>query len=510
MPRLFSNLNLKFSTTECPEELSNFAWKMMCAEERQSTIKNQKLIIVLIMTMVPFFSILDYFAYPEFFELFLYLRLICVATAGFLLALVYTPLGKRYYRAFTVALPLHPAFFISLMILFAQDPGTSYYAGLTLCIVAIGFVFHWTYIEAFIATVSIAIMYFLASAPALVNGMDSKTAAGFVNNCIFIAAKGTVIISGCIAHHRFRVANFVIRSRDRQQRIALRRQKAELEEALVELKDTEGRLIQSEKMASLGQLSAGVIHEIGNPLNYSNQALYLLRKLSKGNETNPQMSEAIEDIQDSIDRMKDIVRELREFSHKSSEVRIEFEIEDCILVAQRMLGKEIEDAQVVVSTHLESGLRIEGVKNQLTQVILNLVHNAIQAMAKSGKEQGGILRLSTRSEGSNVIIEVWDNGPGIEKDHAKQLFDPFFTTKEVGEGTGLGLSISYRIVESHNGSIRVESELGEFTRFVIRLPLLSQGNPSNHHSQSLPPKRAEELGASDGPAVRKEITTHSH
>lgn len=463
----------------------------MRAEERRSTRKNQRLILWLIITMVPAFSILDYFAYPEFFELFLYLRLLCVAAAGFLFALVITPFGKKYYRPFTVALPLVPAFFISLMILFAQDPGTSYYAGLTLCIVAIGFVFHWTYLEAFIASISIALMYFIASAPAVINGMDSKTAAGFVNNCIFIAAKGTVIISGCLAHHRFRVANYVVRARDRRQRIALSRQKRELTRALTELKETEGRLIQSEKMASLGQLSAGVIHEIGNPLNYSNQALYLLRKLNKAQEGNPQMDEAIEDIQDSIDRMKDIVKELREFSHKSSEVRVEFEIEDCIQTAHRMLGKEIEDEQVDVSLDLEEGLVIEGVKNQLTQVVLNLVHNSIQAMSNSDSDSGRRLKLSTRSDGGEVVLEIWDNGPGIEEEHAKQLFDPFFTTKEVGEGTGLGLSISYRIVESHGGSIRAESEVGEYTRFVITLPRLSESEADKTSSHALPPKRPD-------------------
>jgi len=508
MPRLLSTLSAGFSETGRPEELSAFGWKMMQAEERTATRRNQKVITLLIIAMVPLFSVLDYFAYPEYFELFFFLRIMCVVAAVFAYALMQTEAGKRYYRVFTVVLPLIPAFFISLMILFAQDPGTSYYAGLTLCIVAIGFVFHWTYREAFIASLSIAVMYFVASAPSVIHGMDSKTAAGFVNNCIFIAAKGTVIVFGCLVHHQYRVDNFVVRERYRKQRVALQKKQTELERALVELRDTESELIQSEKMASLGQLSAGVIHEIGNPLNYSNQALFLLRKLTRADHGDPRMEEAIDDIQDSIDRMKQIVRELREFSHKSSEVQIEFDLEDCIRVALKMLGKEIDDASIMVSTELERGLRVDGVKNQLTQVVINLVHNAIQAVSKDSKEGGRLLRVSTRGSGDSAIVEIWDNGPGIENEDKQHLFDPFFTTKEVGEGTGLGLSICYRIVEAHRGAIRVDSEPGEYTRFVITLPAVagesieeSENELSGH---ALPPTRGEE-GESPSPHEDHEI-----
>ncbi len=473
MPLLSTSGKNETSVENSTDGLSPFVWKMMHVDERRVTTKNQKLIMMLIVVLVPMFSILDFFAYPEFFTEFLYLRLSCVLCTLLCYAGSQTEIGKRFYRASTVLLPLIPAFFISLMIMVSRDPATPYYAGLTLCIVAIGFVFHWTYIEALFSVVSIAGMYFLASSPGLLLGMDSRTAAGFVNNCIFISATGVVIVLGCLAHHRFRVQNYQVRDRFRRQQVMLQKQQEEMKNTLSELRQTENELIQSEKMASLGQLSAGVIHEIGNPLNYSNQALFLLRKLLRDHEEGSHVREAIDDIQYSFDSMKTIVSELREFSHKSSEIRMDFKFIDSVNVAMRMLGKEISDSKVEIDVQIDPALRIDAVKNQITQVIVNLLHNSIQALASVENSKGdGSIRIFGRTAEENVELTILDNGPGIDPEHCKQLFDPFFTTKQPGEGTGLGLSICYRIIESHGGKISVCSEPGKFTKFVISLPIV--------------------------------------
>lgn len=488
MPSHHAQTAHKVADPAKPRGLSEFAWRLMQAEERKATLRNINLIGLLAAIMVPTFAILDYFAYPEHLRLFIGLRVGCTAIICLLLVLMRTDWGKRYYRAFTVLMPLVPAFFISMMIFFAQDPSTTYYAGLTLCIVAMGFVFHWTYQEAFAVSVTVLIMYLVACSPAIFNGMDSRAAAGFVSNCIFILAKGTVIVSGCVAHHYIRVKEFVVRENFRQQKIKLRAQKKVLEGTLAELRETEGQLIQSEKMVSLGQLSAGVIHEIGNPLNYSNQALFILKKRLKAHGSDPQMDEAADDIQDSLDRIKDIVTDLREFSHKSREITIDYEVEESIQVAVRMLRKDIDDNQAALVLNLERGLRVEGVKNQITQVIVNLVHNAIQAMEGSPEDRPNQIEITTESaEDGKARIRVRDNGPGIADENMKKVFDPFFTTKEVGEGTGLGLSICYRIVESHHGIIQVKTEPGEFTEFVITLrkPERHDDSLKSHSSQTI-------------------------
>ncbi|MEM9284037.1 MAG: ATP-binding protein [Verrucomicrobiota bacterium] len=459
-------------------------WRLMQAEGRRAAMRSQKLITLMIVTMVPAFSILDYFAYPEHFERFAFLRILCTLVTVGVYLLIRSQLGKRFYRVFTVALPLVPAFFIAVMVFFSGDPGTPYYAGLTLCIVAIGFVFHWTYQEAFWGTIAIAVMYLVASSPAVLNGMDTKTAASFVNNCIFIAAKGLVIVSGCFAHNRFRIQEFKVRERSRQQKATLRAQKEELLSALEELNQAEDQLIQSEKMASLGQLSAGVIHEIGNPLNYSNQALFLLRKQLRNVEHDSQIDEAVQDIQESLDRMKDIVMELREFSHKSSEIKIDYPLVDSVNVAIRVLGKEIEDSETSVVVSDPTNVRIEGVKNQITQVLINLIHNAVQAMEKDSPEDEHQIQIRLSTSNEWVELSVKDNGPGMSESVRSKIFDPFYTTKEVGEGTGLGLSISFRIVEAHGGRIQVLSRPAEYTEFRIQFPVVGTQEQAAHHLPS--------------------------
>lgn len=169
----------------------------------------------------------------------------------------------------------------------------------------------------------------------------------------------------------------------RQQKIDLPAKNDQLAEAMNGLRHTGGQLIQSKKLASMGQLSAGVIHEIGNPLNYSNQALFLLRKLLGRQKEQPQVQEAMDDIQDSFDRIKTIVADLREFSHKSMVTRIEFNLVDSVKVAIRMLGKEFTDSGIVLGLEHDPRFRTDAVKNQITQVFVNLIHNSLQALTES-------------------------------------------------------------------------------------------------------------------------------
>jgi two-component system sensor histidine kinase PhcS len=286
------------------------------------------------------------------------------------------------------------------------------------------------------------------------------------------------------------VGEFKGRERLRQKKLALRANALELKQTLLDLEETEGLLIQSGKMASLGQLSASVIHEIGNPLNHSNQALFLLRRRLKQQPEDEMINEAVVDIQDSIDRMKDIVRDLREFSHKRSELLISFPVLESIEVALRMLGKEISDTGIEVIVSVSPGARIEGVKNQVSQVFINLVHNAIQAMEKARTSSPRRIVISAVESDESVTLSVRDNGPGISGEVIKQVFEPFFTTKEVGEGTGLGLSICFRIIEAHRGTIQVNSDGQSYTEFCVSLPrsaeLLPTGDPDPRTHHPLP------------------------
>jgi two-component system sensor histidine kinase PhcS len=478
---------------DAPVGLSRFGWQLMQAEDRRFALRNLKLIAVMAAGMVSLFAILDHFAYPEYQALFASLRWTCAAIIMILLLMVRSRMGKRFFKFFTVVLPLVPAFFVSITIFVTQDPASIYYAGLTLCIVAIGFLFHWTYREAFAVSGLVLIFYLIACSPAILNGLTAKDGAGLFSNLVFLVTTGVVVVAGSFAHHRMRVEEFRGREKLRQQKIVLRQNARELQVTLDELRKTEAQLIQSGKMASLGQLSAGVIHEIGNPLNHSNQALFLLRRRLRQFPEDDTIREAVEDIQDSVDRMKEIVRELREFSHKRSEVLGEFPVKDSVDVAVRMLGKEIDDHEVAVEVRVDSAIQVRGVKNQLAQVFINLLHNAVQAMGKVDTGRRNLIVVSASKSEDQIVVSVHDNGPGIPDGIRAEIFDPFFTTKDAGEGTGLGLSICFRIIEAHRGTIQVFSDGATYTEFRVTLPTLRDSSESPkageaiaHHAPSHP------------------------
>lgn len=452
---------------------SEFSQKRFLAEGRRKVLNSFKALAAFTCVVFPLFGIVDYLKYPEHFEDFLQLRLLCV---GFMLlalvAVLKTPIGRRSYRAFNVLFPLIPAFFFAVMIYLSGDPHTTYYIGMILCLNVIGFICQWSFSEALLSSTMVLLLYFLSITPPIINGLEHSGKVALLSHCFFAFSFAMVVIIGAFLQQRACRNEFLSREKVRQQKIDLAAKNAELAQTMKHLHRTEGELIQSEKMASMGQLSAGVIHEIGNPLNYSNQALFLLRKLLRGrSDEQNEVQEAIDDIQDSFDRMKTIVTDLREFSHKSVETRAEFSVLESVKVAMRMLGREIRHSKVEIDVEVNSSLRVFAVKNQITQVFVNLIHNAIQAISSCPSLAGeGRIRILGWEQADSLFVSVIDNGPGVPKQLFNNLFDPFFTTKQAGEGTGLGLSICFRILEAHHGEITVKSDPGDFTKFTIKLP----------------------------------------
>ncbi|MEM6278071.1 MAG: ATP-binding protein [Verrucomicrobiota bacterium] len=467
---------------------SEYSRKRFLAEGRQRVLGSFKLLAVFACVVFPAFGVVDYFKYPEHFNSFLNLRLICV---GFMLvtliACLKTSFGRRSFRAFTVLFPLIPALFVAMMIYLSGDPHTTYYIGMILCLNVIGFICQWSFSEALISSALVLLFYFIAITPPIINGLDTTGKVILLSNCFFAFAFGLTATLGAFLQEKVCRNEFLTREKVRRQKIDLGRKNTQLAATMRELHQTEGELIQSEKMASMGQLSAGVIHEIGNPLNYSNQALFLLRKqLRSHGQESEGVSDVIDDIQDSFDRMKTIISDLREFSHKSMETRAEFSVLEPVQVAMRMLGREISDSDVKMEVILDPRLKANAVKNQLTQVFVNLIHNAIQAIGSSALPSGqGLIRIIGHDTGEFLKVAVIDNGPGIPEKLLSQLFDPFFTTKKAGDGTGLGLSICYRILEFHRGEISVKSQPGVFTKFTLKLPSgRPTSSPEIHHDPS--------------------------
>jgi len=257
-----------------------------------------------------------------------------------------------------------------------------------------------------------------------------------------------------------------------QKRLA--RQNQILEATIEQLKETEMQLVQTEKLASLGRMSAGIIHEINNPLNYATTGLYTLRKRAAAlpPEQQGDIAEIVADIEEGVGRVKNIVSDLRTFTHPDGEQLDDVDLNEVVNTALRFLSHEWK-TDVQVQTHLPVPFIIRANKSRLIQVVVNVLQNSLYAVKrktfKEGAEQPSI-SIEGRSQGGRHLLIVRDNGEGIAAADLDKVFDPFFTTKEVGQGMGLGLSICYRIVREYEGQIRVQSEPGKFCEFSLEFP----------------------------------------
>jgi signal transduction histidine kinase len=253
----------------------------------------------------------------------------------------------------------------------------------------------------------------------------------------------------------------------------LSKQNTVLESTIEQLKETETHLVQTEKLASLGRMSAGIIHEINNPLNFATTGLYTLRnKVSMiAPEQQEEYQEVLQDVEEGIRRVKTIVSDLRSFSHFENDHIEQVDVADLVTASLRFLSHEFRD-KIHVEQRLVEHQSIWANKNKMINVIVNLGQNAIDAMKRKLYEgETPTLTFEGRIENGRSLLVVRDNGEGIEDSNFSKIFDPFFTTKDVGEGMGLGLSICYRIVQQYDGEIRVRSVPGKFCEFTLDFPV---------------------------------------
>jgi signal transduction histidine kinase len=254
----------------------------------------------------------------------------------------------------------------------------------------------------------------------------------------------------------------------------LAKQNTVLEHTIEQLKETETQLVQTEKLASLGRMSAGIIHEINNPLNFATTGLYTLRNKARliAPEHKEEYEEILRDVEEGINRVKTIVSDLRSFSHNENEQIEQVEVADLVAASLRFLSHEIKD-KVKVEEKFTENQTIWANKNKMINVLVNLVQNAIDALERKEFAAGESpsITIEGRIENGRSLVTVRDNGEGIEPGNMDKIFDPFFTTKDVGEGMGLGLSICYRIVQEYEGQIRVRSERGKHSEFTLDFPL---------------------------------------
>ncbi len=257
--------------------------------------------------------------------------------------------------------------------------------------------------------------------------------------------------------------------------------------ALNELKLAQIQLVQHEKMASLGQLTAGIAHELNNPINFIsanvnplkrniNELIDELKKWSGAmnktfNFTIEETNQLLKGIEEGSKRTAEIVKGLRTFSRLDEEKMMRANINEGIESTLLLLQNKLKHQNIEVIKLFGQLPEINCYPGQLNQVFLNLLTNAIDAIGNEGK-----IFISTEKKKDAIKISIRDTGKGMSDEVKQKIFDPFFTTKEVGKGTGLGLSISYGIVEKHQGKIEVHSDSVKGTEFIVTLPVIQNEN----------------------------------
>jgi nitrogen-specific signal transduction histidine kinase/HAMP domain-containing protein len=240
-----------------------------------------------------------------------------------------------------------------------------------------------------------------------------------------------------------------------------------MSEDVTRKKELESNIISSEKLAAVGQLAAGIAHEVNNPLGGILNCLYNFRSKKL---TDERKAEYIEFMEDGIKRVQNIVRQLLDFSQQHAP---ELKLTDLNAIIEGLIPlfvHSVKGRDITLNTKLGAGLPpVMADKHQMEQIIVNLILNAVQAVSGAG-----VIEVRTRVEGGWFSIEVADNGCGISKENLSRVFDPFFTTKGVGKGTGLGLSVSRGIIEGHRGRIEVDSQPGAGSTFKVYLPVPQQ------------------------------------
>ncbi|MBA1145740.1 response regulator [Ectothiorhodospiraceae bacterium WFHF3C12] len=242
----------------------------------------------------------------------------------------------------------------------------------------------------------------------------------------------------------------------------------ELQHTLTELTETQNKLVHSEKLNALGRLSAGLLHEINNPLNYTLTALEMA-KIDPAVEENEELRDTLGDIDDGMQRIRNIVKELRAFAYPSKGEQGTFDIGEAIDGALQIMAHESRG--VHIDNQVERGWQVTGSRNHVTQVLVNLLSNALKAVHSVTDSREGELRIRGQVERGRVYISVRDNGTGIPQQALAQIFDPFYTTRDVGEGMGMGLSICQTIIRNHGGELLARSEEDSWTEFTFDLAL---------------------------------------
>lgn len=401
---------------------------------------------------------LDMAIYPEQATVFLLVRALVAVATLLILWVIQGEFGRRHVRMLTLLWLVLPQVMIAWMIAQTEGAASIYFVGLHLALYAVGMIVPISYLEGLAFGVFTCLIYAVAC---FWHAGGIVTTGQFVAHLLFTAFSAIICV-GC--------TYFAELSRLRL--FALREQVAEQNERLKEtnrtLAEVKGQLLQREKMAAIGTLSAGLLHELNNPVNYSLMAINMGLMVPAA-KTDPMLKESLDDALEGMTRVQNIVSDLKTFAYQKpgEDSQRPFLLENAVRSALRLAGYELKGIEVTVD--LPQDTHVLGDEPAIIGVLINLLSNAAHAL-QAVQRLGAKIAVRVQQQGERLAVSVRDNGPGIDPAHIGRVFEPFFTTRDVGAGLGLGLSVSYGIVQRHGGTLAVDSVWGEWTEFTFDLP----------------------------------------
>jgi two-component system sensor histidine kinase PhcS len=369
-----------------------------------------------------------------------------------------TPWGEQHARELTFLWLLLPQVMITWMISHTEGAASLYYAGLHLAIFASGVALPFTLWQNIIFG---ALSYGMYVAACVLNPAGVQMKGPFMVNSMFLIMSATISAVCTYFNESARMTLFRLKAE-------VAASNAQLEQTNRDLSEIKGQMVQQEKMAALGTLAAGLLHEVNNPVNYSMMAIDIALE-EPVTYNSPPLRECLQDARGGMQRVHHIVSDLKTFAYRKSGSDLttaHFMLETALDSALRLVSHETRGMRI--NRQLPQDTLVRGDQAAIIGVLINLLSNAAHAGHSAGRNDLAI-DIEAHWEGDRLLASVRDNGPGIAPENLTRVFEPFFTTRDVGKGLGLGLAISYSVIERHGGTLVVDSRLGEWTRFQFDL-----------------------------------------
>ena len=401
---------------------------------------------------------LDWAIYPERAPEFLLSRCLVAVATLLILWVIQGEFGRRHVRVLTLLWLSLPQFMIAWMIAETEGAASIYFVGLHLALYAVGMIVPISYLEGLAFGVFTCLIYVVAC---FWHAGGVVTSGQFVAHLLFTAFSAIICVGCTYFAELSRLRVFALREQ-------LAEQNQRLQETNRTLAEVKGQLIQREKMAAIGTLSAGLLHELNNPVNYSLMAIQMGQSCAAA-KTDPMLKESLDDAREGMQRVQNIVSDLKTFAYQKpgQDSQRPFLLENAVRSAVRLSGYDLKGIEVGI--HLPQDTHALGDEPAIIGVLINLLSNAAHAV-QAAKREAPRIDLTVSEQGQRLAVSVRDNGQGIAPENLGRVFEPFFTTRDVGAGLGLGLSVSYGIVQRHGGTLTVDSVTGAWTEFTFDLP----------------------------------------